>query len=181
VGDDFIAERPVRSTLMVHREGVDGFWGHLGVLLPRQASYRWYPISEDAADMVAQEVKRRDQIQGERRSLAVETLNNRFLWINLATSNGVCLCGNAADWPQPHGMVLSGPGLDQTHGADREDSHRLRDASNASWRAAKLPSISATSSTGTWELVAAARSASSTLLATPIYFRLKARRCESLR
>ena len=43
-GDDTLVDRSVRSIYMTGGEGIDGFWGHVGVFLPESRACRWYPI-----------------------------------------------------------------------------------------------------------------------------------------
>jgi len=110
-GNETLADRPVRSVHMTAREGIDGFWGHLGVLLPAARTYRWYPITAGAAETVANEIERRRWLKDDAPELLIETLNNRLLWLNLAVANGVCLCHDAAEWPQPYQEPLTPGGL----------------------------------------------------------------------
>lgn len=120
-GDDTLDDRPLRSIYMVDREGIDGFWGHLGVMLPMSGAYRWYPVTASVAEAIADVVDSRGSSEPVRRSLFVETLNNRFLWINLAAMKCICLCHEAAEWPESNGELVSDHGLGQMDLEERPD------------------------------------------------------------
>jgi len=81
------------------------------ILLPAAKFYRWYPITVGTAETVANEIERKRWLEGDAPELLIETLNNRFLWLNLTIVNGLCLCHDAVEWPQPYQEPLMPGGL----------------------------------------------------------------------
>lgn len=75
---------------------VDGFWGHLGLLLPGQLNHQWFPITDGERRRVSR------NLQGDADCsewLVVSTLNNRVLLINPAAILRIRLLDDAADQP----------------------------------------------------------------------------------
>lgn len=75
---------------------VDGFWGHLGVLLPGLPNHQWFPITEGERRRISR------NLQGDADCsewLVVSTLNNRVLLINPAAVLRIRLLDDAADEP----------------------------------------------------------------------------------
>ncbi len=76
---------------------LDGFWGHLGLLLPGQSNCNWYPITLSEYSRV------RDALATERDEpywLVVSTLNNRKLIINPAQVLRIRLVDDASGPPE---------------------------------------------------------------------------------
>lgn len=74
-------------------EGMTGFWGHLGLGLPRNDKTKWYPITLEAANYIA------NALESDLGSfLSVETLNNRSLYINKERIHHVYLLDDNADY-----------------------------------------------------------------------------------
>jgi transcriptional regulator with XRE-family HTH domain len=62
-------------------EKIDSFWGHIGILLYNSNVIKWYPITTATANRVEWNLHD-DKADTENKILAVETLNNRLLFIN---------------------------------------------------------------------------------------------------
>ncbi len=81
----------------------DGFWGHLGLMLPGETNCRWYPITfaqySQASDVLSVE-------HAEPQWLVVSTLNNRQLLINPALIHRIRLLDEASDRPHDDAWQL---------------------------------------------------------------------------
>lgn len=91
----------------VDKPVVDGFWGHLGVLLPGHADHQWYPITGGENDRV------NNILNGSGRPsdwLVIATLNNRVLLINPLAVQRIRLLDDAVDQPSDDSWNLSWDG-----------------------------------------------------------------------
>ncbi|NWE71176.1 helix-turn-helix transcriptional regulator [Pseudomonas gingeri] len=86
---------------------VDGFWGHLGVLLPNHVDHQWYPITRGEEERIS------NILQGSGRPsdwLVVATLNNRVLLINPLAVQRIRLLDDAVDQPNDDSWNLTWDG-----------------------------------------------------------------------
>lgn len=86
---------------------VDGFWGHLGVLLPGKSDHQWYPITSGEQGRISR------ILQGAVSSsdwLVIATLNNRVLLINPHVVQRIRLLDDAADQPSDDSWNLTWDG-----------------------------------------------------------------------
>jgi transcriptional regulator with XRE-family HTH domain len=81
----------------------DGFWGHLGLLLPGESNCRWYPITLGEYSQIAETLSTEHV---EPQWLVVSTLNNRKLVINPALIRRIRLIDDAADRPEDDAWQL---------------------------------------------------------------------------
>lgn len=79
------------------KEGSDGFWGHLGLLLPGERKTRWYPITLGEADRLGRNLQLEEKVGSD--WLAISTLNNRMLLFTISSMKRIWLLDDAADQP----------------------------------------------------------------------------------
>lgn len=75
---------------------IDGFWGHIGILLPGKSAHQWYPITTHEQERVSR------NLQGAVSAtdwLVIATLNNRVLLVNPVAIQRIRLLDDAADGP----------------------------------------------------------------------------------
>ena len=101
--DDLLGTNPFSKRLVTNRlhlyEGRsedDGFWGHLGVLVPGLTYTKWFPITLSTADQVSGSLK---NIELHEHWFSVTTLNNRMLAINALQTRRIWLLDDACDAP----------------------------------------------------------------------------------
>jgi transcriptional regulator with XRE-family HTH domain len=82
-------------------KGHDGFWGHLGLMLPGEAKSHWYPITRGQYEELSERLA-----DGDKGWVASPTLNNRFVMFDKLALKKICLmdddsdqCGNDRDLP----------------------------------------------------------------------------------
>jgi transcriptional regulator with XRE-family HTH domain len=100
--DDLLGRNPLSQSAVTNSyfsldDGEEHFWGHLGVLLPGEERSRWYPIT------LKQAIRIEAAIQGMSTDapwLAVPTLNNRMLVINVSHVHRICTLDDNADAPE---------------------------------------------------------------------------------
>ncbi|PIT52815.1 helix-turn-helix transcriptional regulator [Snodgrassella communis] len=80
-------------------EKIDSFWGHIGILLYNSYVIKWYPITSATANKVECDLHD-DQPDTQTKILAVETLNNRVLFINKSIIKKISLLGDSSDMPK---------------------------------------------------------------------------------
>ncbi|WP_239349375.1 helix-turn-helix transcriptional regulator [Snodgrassella communis] len=80
-------------------ERIDSFWGHIGILLYNSYVIKWYPITSATANKVECDLHD-DQPDTQTKILAVETLNNRVLFINKSIIKKISLLGDSSDMPK---------------------------------------------------------------------------------
>ncbi|PIT09199.1 hypothetical protein BGI30_08580 [Snodgrassella alvi] len=78
---------------------IDSFWGHIGILLYNSNVIKWYPVTSATANRVECDLHN-DQPDTENKILAVETLNNRLLFINKRKIKKISLLDDASDAPK---------------------------------------------------------------------------------
>jgi transcriptional regulator with XRE-family HTH domain len=76
---------------------VDGFWGHVGVLLNGDQKTRWYPITLGEANRCSTALQ--SSSTGSSPWLAVGTLNNRLLVFHLSAVKRIWLLDDGCDQP----------------------------------------------------------------------------------
>ncbi|POA19504.1 hypothetical protein C1886_12370 [Pseudomonas sp. FW300-N1A1] len=86
---------------------VDGFWGHLGVLLPSRLDHHWYPVTSGEQARISRNLQGVVSSSG---WLVVATLNNRVLLINPAAVQRIRLLDDAADTPSDDSWSLTWDG-----------------------------------------------------------------------
>jgi transcriptional regulator with XRE-family HTH domain len=98
--DDIIGVHPFSSKpqvawyyLLSHDEELDGYWGNLGVKLPRSQKSKWYPISVSGHNSLYES-------RSENSWITLLTLNNKGLMINQRGVNMLNLLDEAADGPE---------------------------------------------------------------------------------
>lgn len=74
----------------------DGFWGHLGLLLPGQTHTNWFPITQSTAEYASKTLR---NIETDEQWLWITTLNNRVLAINPTKTKRIWLLDDAYDAP----------------------------------------------------------------------------------
>ncbi|WP_158250079.1 MULTISPECIES: helix-turn-helix transcriptional regulator [unclassified Pseudomonas] len=85
-------------------ENIDGFWGHIGLLLPGKAKSQWYPITESECERVSRFLSERQPFSG---WLLLTTLNNKALIVNPDQLQRIRLLNDAADEPDDGDWELS--------------------------------------------------------------------------
>ncbi|WP_178119701.1 helix-turn-helix transcriptional regulator [Pseudomonas sp. RGB] len=100
---------------------VDGFWGHLGVLLPGHTDCHWYPITKGEQARVSRNL---DGAVEASAWMVIATLNNRVLLINPALVQRIRLLDDAADQPGDDGWNLTWDGY---QGLSPEIYHAIDD------------------------------------------------------
>ncbi|MEO3430706.1 helix-turn-helix transcriptional regulator [Pelagibius sp. CAU 1746] len=110
VGEESLKERPVRTWHLVDGDGIDGFWGHFGVMLPGTSIYRWHPLTGCSADSINAEISGARALEDEPLSMVAKTLNGRLLWVSLEAVKCVSLCDEGEEWPEPCADVEVAPG-----------------------------------------------------------------------
>ncbi|WP_085598398.1 MULTISPECIES: helix-turn-helix transcriptional regulator [unclassified Pseudomonas] len=85
-------------------ENIDGFWGHIGLLLPGKAKSQWYPITESECGRVSRLLSERHSSSG---WLLLSTLNNKILIVNPDLMQRIRFLDDAADQPDDGDWVLS--------------------------------------------------------------------------
>jgi transcriptional regulator with XRE-family HTH domain len=86
---------------------VDGFWGHIGLLLPGEEEHRWYPITRGEADRVSSNLYGATDPAA---WLVIATLNNRVLLVNPSAIQRIRLLDDAADQPDDDNWNLTWDG-----------------------------------------------------------------------
>jgi len=86
---------------------VDGFWGHLGVLLPGKPDHHWFPITSGEQERISLNLQSPTHFSG---WLVVATLNNRVLLINPNAVQRIRLLDDAADQPSDDSWNLTWDG-----------------------------------------------------------------------
>lgn len=86
---------------------VDGFWGHIGVLLPGQSDCHWYPITKGEQARVSRNLEGAVEASA---WMVIATLNNRVLVINPTVVQRIRLLDDAADQPDDDGWNLTWDG-----------------------------------------------------------------------
>lgn len=97
--DDLLGKNPFSDAAVTNSyfsldDGDEHFWGHLGVLLPGEKYTRWYPITLKQANQVDAAI---DRISPDEPWLAVSTLNNRMLLINVPEVHRIHMLDDNAD------------------------------------------------------------------------------------
>ena len=85
----------VLKTNHYHRilgSGQDGFWGHLGVMLPNETKSIWYPITEQEMTSIDSQAQRTDTGW-----LCAATLNNRMVLLNVKEIKKITLIDDDED------------------------------------------------------------------------------------
>ncbi|WP_050999728.1 helix-turn-helix transcriptional regulator [Pseudomonas chlororaphis] len=85
-------------------ESIDGFWGHIGLLLPGKAKSQWYPITEIECERASRFLSERQSFSG---WLLLTTLNNKVLIVNPDLLQRIRLLDDAADEPDDGDWELS--------------------------------------------------------------------------
>lgn len=85
-------------------ESIDGFWGHIGLLLPGKLKSQWYPITENECGRIHHILSERHTSSG---WLLLSTLNNKALIVNPDLMQRIRLLDDAADQPADDDWELS--------------------------------------------------------------------------
>ena len=101
--DDLLGNNPFSKKVMSNSlhygkkdSDVDGFWGHLGLLIPGQKQTKWFPITLDAATRVSATLYNAEE---NGTWLNVSTLNNKYIVFNSEKLRRVWLLDDACDAP----------------------------------------------------------------------------------
>jgi transcriptional regulator with XRE-family HTH domain len=73
-------------------KGHDGFWGHLGLMLPGEAKSHWYPITQGQYEELSERLA-----DGDIGWVASPTLNNRLVMFDKLAMKKVCLMEDNSD------------------------------------------------------------------------------------
>ncbi len=73
----------------------DGFWGHLGLLLPGKEKTQWYPISVNEANRLGSLLD--DRSSHDSNWVVASTLNNRMLVFSISAIKRICLLDDNLD------------------------------------------------------------------------------------
>jgi len=97
--DDLLGTNPFSDAAVTNSyfsldDSEEHFWGHLGVLLPGERYTRWYPITLKQARYVEAAII---QLDSQEPWLAVSTLNNRMLLINVPEVHRIYVLDDNAD------------------------------------------------------------------------------------
>ncbi len=97
--DDLLGKSPLSSSVRTNSYfaldgGDEHFWGHLGILLPGEKYTSWYPITLQAANQVDAAIQRSGTSEP---WMAVSTLNNRILLINVPQVERIYMLDDNAD------------------------------------------------------------------------------------
>jgi transcriptional regulator with XRE-family HTH domain len=97
--DDLLGRNPFSDAAVTNSyfsldDGDEHFWGHFGVLLAGEKYTRWYPITLKQANQVDVAISR---ISPDEPWLAVSTLNNRMLLINVPKVHRIHMLDDNAD------------------------------------------------------------------------------------
>lgn len=97
--DDLLGKNPFSDVVVTNSYfsldgGDEHFWGHFGVLLPGEEYTRWYPITLKQANQIDAAINR---IAPDEPWLAVSTLNNRMLLINVPEVHRIHMLDDNAD------------------------------------------------------------------------------------
>lgn len=102
--DDLLGNNPFSKKVMSNSlhygkedSDVDGFWGHLGLLIPGQKQTKWFPITLDTANLVSTALQ---NIEGAGTWINVSTLNNKSIAFNPEKLRRVWLLDDACDAPE---------------------------------------------------------------------------------
>ncbi|MFN7114650.1 MAG: helix-turn-helix transcriptional regulator [Alphaproteobacteria bacterium] len=107
------------------RENItDGFWGHIGLLLPGQEKVKWFPITLQTANEVSSALAK---IAKDEEWLCISTLNNRMLAFNPNKLRHIYLLDDASDmcnaWNDEAKVDYNGQPLEFYRGLDAWASH----------------------------------------------------------
>lgn len=97
--DDLLGNNPLSDSVVTNSYfaldgGDEHFWGHLGILLPGESYSRWYPITLQTAKVLDTAIQHRGATKP---WVALSTLNNRMLLINLSQVQRICMLDDNAD------------------------------------------------------------------------------------
>lgn len=97
--DDLLGKNPFSDKLVTNsyyilQDEGDGFWGHLGLLVPGQDKSTWYPITNGERERVWRHLR-----SDENDWLVVTSLNNRILTFRADRMQRVWLLDDACDQP----------------------------------------------------------------------------------
>ena len=100
--DDLLGRNPLADSAVTNSyfsldDGEEHFWGHLGVLLPGEEHSRWYPITLEQATRIDAAIQ---GMSTDAPWLAIPTLNNRMLLINVPHVHRICTLDDNADAPE---------------------------------------------------------------------------------
>jgi transcriptional regulator with XRE-family HTH domain len=138
------ADRPMTTRYYILSDDSDGFWGHLGLLMPGESKTRWYPVTFDVANRVRNRLKSGEDAAN---WIVAETLNNHALVFRPDEMQRIWLLDDACDGPsddwRPSGLWNDYNGIplelyqamaewagDQIEGYDdfeRKNSQKLRE------------------------------------------------------
>lgn len=106
LGRSGINEKPQSNSYYLLAPGLDGFWGHLGILLPGAEHSKWYPITEGEYDRAWDALRSFEAPDW----LVIQTLNNRVLALAPKRVKRIMLLDDACDelkddweWKEPLG------------------------------------------------------------------------------
>lgn len=102
--DDLLGRSPINNVLVSNRyyifgqdDGIDGYWGHIGVLLKGQQKHHWFPITKQTSCDLYDLLKTHQIDQVNQSFISIHTLNNRVLWLNFKKIKGIALLDDAVD------------------------------------------------------------------------------------
>lgn len=101
--DDLLGENPINHVpvsnyyyIFGQDNGIDGYWGHVGILLKGQQKHHWFPITKQTSCELYDLLKIYQADRTSQPFISVHTLNNRVLWLNLKKISGISLLDDAA-------------------------------------------------------------------------------------
>ena len=137
LGISILSEKPQTTAIHVFNRGIaDGFWGHIGLLLPGHPKSKWFPITLDSYHQVWSHLNNYDKQEW----LSITTLNNRELIFDPTKIRRIWLldddCDPPDDWPD--GGVDDGLPLEFYRGLDQHicDPDAARNTTSESYQKA---------------------------------------------
>lgn len=112
--DDLLGENPINNVPVSNHyyifgqdNGIDGYWGHVGILLKGQQKNHWFPITKQTSCELYDLLKIYQADRTSQPFISVHTLNNRVLWLNLKKISGISLLDDAAIGMQDDDWTLT--------------------------------------------------------------------------
>ncbi|MDD5973668.1 MAG: helix-turn-helix transcriptional regulator [Spirochaetales bacterium] len=73
-----------------NKKNISGFWGHIGIQIPHEETYKLYPVSEAAYSKCFEDMQNK-------KNVVFPTLNNRVVFVNQDNINRIVLIGDNCD------------------------------------------------------------------------------------
>lgn len=99
LGENSINKTPVSNHYYIFGQdnGIDGYWGHIGILLKGQQKHQWFPITKQTSCDLYDLLQIYQVDCADQPFISIHTLNNRVLWLNLKKIAGISLLDDGAD------------------------------------------------------------------------------------